>query len=142
MLPAILVLVQGSFAYMDNIIDPPSSMHQLTPADIAVHATTGEVWAIGDALACVFLTPRADVLYVGKLSVATHARGNGHARTLIDLAATRACALGLPHLELQVRIELTGNQAAFQALGFTEVARTAHSAYNRPTSITYRRPAL
>ena len=46
---------------------------------------------------------------------------------------------GKPMLELQTRIELTANQAAFRKLGFHETARTAHAGYDRPTSVTMRK---
>lgn len=137
---ALLRLIQTEFAYMDGRIDPPSSMLALTPAAIADQAAKAEVWAIGTPpQACVFLTPKADALYIGKLAAAAAHRRKGHARTLIALAETRARALGLPFLELQTRIELSDNQRAFAALGFQETARTAHAGYARPTSITYRR---
>jgi len=54
-------------------------------------------------------------------------------------AEERARELGLGYLELQTRVELTGNQAALVAMGFVEVARTGHDGYARVTSITYRR---
>ena len=114
-------------------------MHRLSLADVADQARAGEVWVIDEVTACVFLTPTASALYVGKLAVAAEARGKGLARALIALAEDRARALELPALELQTRIELSANQAAFQALGFVEVARTAHAGFDRPTSITYRR---
>jgi ribosomal protein S18 acetylase RimI-like enzyme len=91
-------------------------------------------------VACVFLTPQPGALYVGKLAVAASHRGQGLARRLIDLAEARARVLRLPVLELQTRVELVENQAAFRAMGFEEVGRTAHPGYDRPTSITYRRP--
>lgn len=136
-LPSTLALIQSAFAFMEGLIDPPSSMHRLTVNDLA----ESEVWVIGaPPLACIVLTSKADALYLGKLAVASSERGKGHARTLIDQAETRARALGLSALELQTRIELTENQRTFEALGFTELARTAHEGYDRPTSITYRRP--
>jgi ribosomal protein S18 acetylase RimI-like enzyme len=139
--PALLGLIQAEFAFMDDRIDPPSSMHSLTPDIIAEQARTGEVWVIGrPPVACVFLTSKPQALYVGKLAVTASHRRRGLARRLIILAETRARALGLPALELQTRIELTENQATFRALGFVEVARTAHPGFDRPTSITYRRP--
>jgi ribosomal protein S18 acetylase RimI-like enzyme len=138
--PALLTLIQTEFACMDGRIDPPSSMHALTPEAIALQARAGEVWAIGHPpVACVFLTPKPQALYVGKLAVAASHRRQGLARQLISLAETRARALHLPALELQTRVELTENQATFRALGFVEVARTAHPGHDRPTSITYRR---
>ena len=137
---AILTLIQTEFAFMEGRIDPPSSMHRLTLGTISDHAQTGEIWAMGPTpIACVFLTPKPDVLYVGKLAVAASHRRHGLARILIELAATRARAMQLPMLELQARIELVENQAAFRALGFVEAGRTAHPGYDRPTSITFRR---
>ncbi len=137
--PPILRLLQASFAYMEGRIDPPSSLRDLTPEALTRQAEVGEIWVIGAPVACVFLTPKPGALYVGKLAVAEGSRGQGLARLLIDHAETRSRALHLPVLELQTRVELVENQAAFQAMGFVEVGRTAHSGYDRPTSITYRR---
>jgi GNAT superfamily N-acetyltransferase len=132
----LLALIRGAFAFMDGVIDPPSSIHRLTLAELQ----GAEVWAVGTPpVACVVLTPKTDILYLGKLAVVDAARGQGLARRLVNLALTRARALGLRAVELQVRIELTGNQAAFQAMGFAEIGRTAHAGYSHPTSITYRR---
>jgi ribosomal protein S18 acetylase RimI-like enzyme len=137
---AVLALIRAAFADMEGRIDPPSSMHALTVEGLAAQAETAEVWAIGHPpAACVILTPKPQTLYIGKLAVAAEHRRHGHARALIALAETRARALGLPALELQTRVELTENHAAFRALGFTETGRSAHPGYSRPTSITFRR---
>ncbi len=90
-------------------------------------------------LACVVMTPKAEVLYVGKLAVASAERNKGLARLLLDQAEVRARALGLSWIELQTRIELEANHRTFAAMGFIETERTAHPGYNRPTSITFRR---
>ncbi len=137
-LPDALALIRQSFATMDGLIDPPSSIHTLTLADLT--AVPSELWTLGHPIvACVILTPKPPRLYIGKLAVAEIHRGRGLARTLIDHAETRARALQLTHLELQTRIELVGNQAAFAAMGFVETDRTAHKGYDRPTAITYQR---
>jgi GNAT superfamily N-acetyltransferase len=137
-LPEVLALIRSEFATMDGVIDPPSSMHQLTLLDLTF--TPSELWVIGNpVIACVILTPKPPALYIGKLAVAEAYRGQGLARVLINIAAGRARDLHLTHLELQTRIELVGNQAAFAAMGFVETARTAHKGYDRPTSITYQR---
>lgn len=135
----VLTLIQTTFADMEGRIAPPSSMHWLTLESVTKQAETGEVWGIGDPVqACVFLTPRPYSLYLGKLAVARDAQRQGLARRLIALARSRAEDLGLPNVELQTRIELVENHATFEALGFREIARTAHPGYDRPTSITYR----
>lgn len=137
---ALLRLIRAAFAEMEGRIDPPSSMHRLTEAAIAAQADAGEVWVIGaPVVACVFLTPRPGALYVGKLAVAGHMRGQGLARALIGVAEAQARTLGLPVLELQTRVELRENHAAFAALGFRQTAATAHPGYARPTSLTFVR---
>ncbi len=137
-LPDILSLIQTAFAYMDGRIDPPSSMYQLTLETLSKQAEAAEIWTIGwPPKACVFLTPKAECLYLGKLAVASDTRGQGLARRLIALAEDRARALRLPRIDLQTRIELTENHSTFYALGFHETRRTAHAGYTRPTSITF-----
>lgn len=138
--PALLALLHRAFAYMEGIIDPPSSLNSLTAEGIALQSRKGEVWVIGQpALGCVFLTPKADALYLGKLAVDPVHQGHGHARVLIEHAAQRARALGLPALELQTRVELITNHAAFRRMGFVKTAATAHPGYSRPTTLTFRR---
>lgn len=138
---ALLHLIQSAFAGMEGRIDPPSSMHALTPDGIARQAREGEVWVIGaPPIACIFLTPKTGSLYLGKLAVAEGHRHLGLARRLIDLAETRARALGLPLLELQTRVELVENHATFAALGFRQTGASAHPGFDRPTSLTFTRP--
>ena len=135
----VLALIRTAFARMDGRIDPPSSMHRLTLADLADPRC--EVRAIGSPpLACAVLTPRPETLYLGKLAVADAARGRGLARVLVEDAMQRAKALALPSVTLQVRIELSENHAAFARMGFVETGRTAHPGFDRPTSVTYFRP--
>ncbi|MCY1127640.1 GNAT family N-acetyltransferase [Frigidibacter sp. RF13] len=138
----VLALIREAFAYMDRRIDPPSSVHRLTADALAARAATEEVWVLedlGQTIACLVLTPAADHLYLGKLAVAQHFRGHGLARQLVRHAATRAKALALPELRLETRVELQENHQAFAAMGFTEIGRTAHQGYDRPTSILFAR---
>lgn len=142
-LPEVLTLILTTFAYMEGRIDPPSSMLRLTKDKIAEQAATSEVWAIEDdgrVVACVFLTPRPEALYLGKLAVAVSLRGRGLARRLVDVAEARARARCLPAVELQSRVELTDNHSAFAALGFRMAAETAHPGYDRATSLTFIKP--
>jgi phosphinothricin acetyltransferase len=139
-LASVHALIHASFAPMQGRIAPPSSVHLLTPAALETTAASAEVWSLGSPPhACVILTAKTDSLYIGKLATASQARRAGHARRLVDLAAQRAHDLGLPALELQSRVELTEVHAFFRAQAFTEVARTAHAGFKRPTSITFRR---
>nr|WP_284166028.1 GNAT family N-acetyltransferase [Frigidibacter sp. SD6-1] len=136
----VLALIRSAFAYMDVRIDPPSSVHRLTADAMALRAATEEIWVLedlGQPVASIILTPKADHLYLGKLAVAQDYRGQGLARQLVRHAATRAKALALPELRLQTRVELQENHRAFGAMGFTETGRSAHPGYDRPTSISF-----
>lgn len=143
-IPGVLLLLRTAFAYMEGRIDPPSSLTRLTGVGVSRHAAQGMVWVVEDAgrpVACLFGMPQPEALYLGKLAVAAPHRGLGLSRRLIDAAADEARRLGLPALELESRIELTETHAALAALGFAKVAETAHQGFDRPTSITMRRPA-
>ncbi len=111
-LAAVLTLIRESFAGMDGRIDPPSSMHTLTLADLS--DAKHEVWVIGTPpLACMVLTPQADTIYLGKLAVTPTMRGRGLTRIMVAQAAQRARALTLLAITLQTRIELIENQQIF-----------------------------
>jgi predicted N-acetyltransferase YhbS len=134
---AILALIRRVFSGMEGRIDPPSSLHALTAAALL---GGGEVWAIGaPPVSCVILTPRAGALYLGKLAVEPALQGRGLGRRLVALAEARARELGLPALELQTRVELVENHAAFRAMGFEKVGETAHAGFARATSFTFRK---
>ena len=131
-------LLARAFGRMEGRIDPPSSLHGLTPADIAAQAVAGEVWVIGaPAVACVFLTTLPHALYLGRLAVDPAVQRMGYGRRLIGVAQSRAHDLGLPALELWTRIELVENHAAFRALGFVQTGTHAHEGYDRPTTLIF-----
>ena len=139
--PALLSLIRRAFAGMEGRIDPPSSMHALTPEMIAEQATTAEIRVIGSpAVACLFLTPKPGSLYLHKLAVDPAHQGQGHARSLIASATTRARALGLPELTPSTRVELVENHSVFRALGFHETARSAHPGFDPPTTLHFTLP--
>ncbi len=134
----ILKLIRRVFSEHDGRIDPPSSMHRMSVQDVEKQMMHGEIWVI-ERIACIFLTPQNDALYLGKLTVAPEARGQGHARRLVDLAARRAIDTGKSRLRLKTRVELVENHAMFRALGFEQVGTTCHPGFTRPTSLTFEK---
>jgi GNAT superfamily N-acetyltransferase len=140
MLADILDLTRRTFAYMDGLVHPPSSIHHLTLDKLRTQANLAEIWSSGSPLlASMILTPKRHALYVGKLCVDERSRGKGLSRMMLAHATVRAIALKLPALELETRIELRDNHAAFQVMGFVEVARTSHQGFDHPTALTFRR---
>ncbi|WGI21434.1 GNAT family N-acetyltransferase [Amylibacter sp. IMCC11727] len=137
---AILDLLHTCFAYMETRIDPPSSLHTLTPADIQRQATNETLLLVFDAdqmpIACTFLTEHPDCLYLGKMAVHPDHRGKGIAKALIDTSTDLARTLGHTKLRLQTRIELHENHAIFAHHGFVKTAEGTHPGFIRPTEIT------
>ena len=77
------------------------------------------------------LTLREDALCVGKLAMVAGQRGRGLARALMAVGERQERARGLTELELEARVELVKNQAAFVATEFVEVERKAHAGFDQ-----------
>lgn len=134
-------LILDAFAYMEGRIDPPSSALRLTPETMAADAASGALLLAeraGELAGCLFLRPRPHALCLAKLAVRPDLQRQGIGRKLVEAACAEALAGGFPALELQTRVELVENHAAFRRMGFVEAGRTAHPGYDRPTSVTMR----
>ena len=138
----LLALIRRAFAYMDGVIDPPSSAHLLSADSLAEKAKREAGFVAvenGRIVGCVFALERARDFYVGKLAVEPALQGQGVGARLMQAVEDLARERDKDAIELQARIELTANHAAFARLGFRETARTAHAGYDRSTSITMRK---
>ncbi|CAN7523738.1 GNAT family N-acetyltransferase [Agrobacterium tumefaciens] len=135
----LLTLIMSSFAYMDGVIDPPSSANRLTLENLAEKARVEIAFVALDGdeiVGCLFCRPEPPAcLYVGKLCVSPKAQGKGIGRMLLEQAEALARELALPALRLETRIELIANYTKFAAWGFVKTAENAHAGYNRTTSI-------
>jgi GNAT superfamily N-acetyltransferase len=136
-------LILDAFAYMGPRIDPPSSALRLTLKSIQAHAETGTLLlahSASDLIGCLFLHQKNDALYISKLAISpTHQRA-GIGRKLMEAARGEARLRGIGTLELETRIELTENHAAFARMGFIKTAENSHDGFDRPTSIVMRAP--
>lgn len=134
----LLALIMSSFAYMDGVIDPPSSAHRLTPENL-LQKIRDEIAFVafhgGDMLGCIFCRPENGSLYVGKLAVSPAAQGRGIGKALLQTAEEVAQRLSLPSLRLETRIELVNNHRQFSSWGFLKTAENSHAGYERVTSI-------
>jgi len=64
----------------------------------------------------------------------------GIGRKLVEAARVEARRRGIGMLELETRVELTENHAAFARMGFIKTAETSHEGFDRTTSIVMRAP--
>ena len=140
---ALLALIHRAFAFMEDRIDPPSSLNQLDAKALAKTAKAEICFLAHDGYritGCVFCEPGEDHLYVGKLAVDPEHQGKGIGRALMDRAEAEARQLGLAFLELGTRVELTENHRTFAAMGFRKHREHAHPGFDRSTSIFMRKP--
>jgi predicted N-acetyltransferase YhbS len=141
----LLALILSSFAYMDGVIDPPSSAHRLTLAALAFKARE-EIAFVAEEdrqlIGCIFCRPEPQHLYIGKLAVSPSRQGAGIGRQLIERAEEVARERNLPALRLETRIELTGNHTTFARWGFVKTAENAHPGFTRVTSIEMQKQLI
>ncbi len=138
-------LLMESFSYMASRIDPPSSLLRMGPVELAQKARSEILVLAMDGekiIGCAFLREDAEAIYIGKLAVAEGYRGLGISRHLLAIAERQARKLARRWLELQTRIELQENHQAFARLGFVKTCETSHDGFERPTSITMRKPVV
>ncbi|MEM9139974.1 MAG: nucleotidyltransferase family protein [Pseudomonadota bacterium] len=140
---AIHALVTRAFAVQGGRINPPSSLTRMGPDDFRAQAEAGHALLAHDGRAfvgCVFCHVQEGAFYLGKLAVDPDRQGQGLGRLLVEAAETEARTQGLTALELQTRIELRENCRTFMKLGFIKTGETSHPGFDRPTSITMRKP--
>ena len=135
-------LLNAAFAHQADRIDPPSSVHRLDPASIALKARHERLFLAFEndrLVGCIFAKSLGSAMYVGKLAVCPSMQGQGIGRAL--MAAAEAFARRTKHdaLQLDVRIELTENHASFAALGFVKIGEHAHEGYDRATCISMKK---
>lgn len=135
-------LLVAAYAPMDGVIDPPSSMATMTLDDLIEKAAQEDMFIArqnGVLVGCLFGQVVDDAYEVGKLAVDGAYRGKGHARVLIEAAATHARVGGHAVMQLYARVELTGNQGAYTHMGFVQTGTFTHAGFSRPTAFIYRR---
>jgi N-acetylglutamate synthase-like GNAT family acetyltransferase len=132
-------LVLKANAYMDGWVDQPSSANRMAKKDMVPEL--GAVLLLEDNSeigGCVFLNPKTDPMYLGKLAVNPRRQGEGIWRRSFEVSVEVAKAQGYAEIELLARIKFLENHATFTAMEFRETGRTAHDGYGRPPSVTKR----
>jgi predicted N-acetyltransferase YhbS len=135
----VLLLILDAFEEYRGVLNPPSGAHRETADTIRKKLSEGGgfIAYVGDqAAGCVLYEPEAEALYLGRLAVLPGYRKQGVAHILIEAVENRARELNLPKVTLGVRVQLTGNRAFFENLGYQVVAYDTHDGYSEPTFMT------
>ena len=139
---ALLALIQRAFAFMEQRIDPPSSLNRMDAEGLARKAENETCFLAHDGrqiTGCVFCRSAGNALYISKLAVDPAHQGKGIGKALMDRAEAEARELGLPALTLETRVELVENHALFASMGFEKTGASAHPGFDRPTSLSMQR---
>jgi predicted N-acetyltransferase YhbS len=138
----VLSLVLNAFEEYRGVLNPPSGAHKETPDSIRKKIVEGGgfIAYIDDkAAGCVLYAPYEpdeDALYLGRLAVLPDYRKQGVAHAMVEAIEKRAQELNLSKVTLAVRMQLPGNRAFFESLGFRVVATGSHDDYGEPTFMT------
>lgn len=137
--PTLTDLLHRAFLEYDGVLDPPSGVHNESEASILEKMQTG-AWTIAEnangAVGCVWAEPRADYLYLGRLSVPPEHRGHGIGNALIDSVEEYARANHFPRVRLSVRLALPAMRAAYERRGYRVYKYETHPGYAEPTFVT------
>lgn len=132
-------LIQTAFEEYHGKLDPPSGAHAEDPEHIREKmAKGGAVIATlnGEQAGCVLFYPLDGYLYLGRLAVLPAYRREGVGQALVAAVEQKAAGMGLPGVQLGVRMALPRNRAFFERLGYQVVAYGHHPGYSEPTFMT------
>src|SRR5512147_673311 len=113
-------LIRAAFAEYHNKLDPPSGAHAEKPDQVGAKVAKGgaTLALIGTEYAgCVLYYPQDGCLYLGRLAVLPEYRQHGVGQALVEAVERKAVEMGLPGVQLSVRIALPRNRAFFEKLG-------------------------
>jgi len=141
-LPTLLALVHGAFEEYRGRLDPPSGAHAETLETLGRALRTGAALLVtvdSQPAGCVFYHREPDHVYFGRLSVLAAYRGHGLGGALTDGVERRALAMGVPRVELGVRIALPALRAYYERRGYRVIRHETHAGYAAPTSVVMQK---
>jgi ribosomal protein S18 acetylase RimI-like enzyme len=135
---ALVALLIAAFEEYRGRLDPPSGAHHETEEQLretlrGAHAVLAH--AGGAVVGCVFYAPMGNYVDLFRLAVLPAYRRHGIGRALIEYVEGRALALGIPCVQLGVRIALPANRAYYERLGYRFLEARTHDGYAEPTYV-------
>ena len=109
---------------------PPRPRHP-DPAPAGADPGAGVAPAAGAGRGFLLLVEEDDALLLENVAVLPSHRGRGVGRSLLQLAESRALALGLPRIRLYTHVTMVENQAHYERVGYVETARTTEHGFTR-----------
>ena len=120
-----------SFSGMEGRIDPPSSLTSLSASDLEQMSRTQVlllgIGASGDPVACAYLRPEPDALYLGKVAIHPDLRGRGLLHHIIAAAhpnTAAKCNLNKCSPKMFAKAQAEGFPPFSVTAHFTEMTRS------------------
>jgi predicted N-acetyltransferase YhbS len=136
--PVILTVLQAAFEEYRGRLDPPSGVHTETVETIRSKLKAGHAVLafVGDAAAgCVFYSLESSRVYLSRLAVLPEHRRHGLGRMLIEHVERKARQSNVKHIQLGLRLVLTGLRAYYERMGYRFVREGAHAGFAAPTYV-------
>jgi ribosomal protein S18 acetylase RimI-like enzyme len=137
--PLLLAILHAAFEEYRGRLDPPSGVHAETMESVQAKLKTAKAviaYVGNEAAGCVFYERESNHIYLGRLSVLPQFRKLGIGRVLINYVEAQAVNLGVPRVQLGVRIALPRLKAYYEKLGYRIVSYEKHPGYTQPTYVT------
>lgn len=129
-------LTREAFLAYDGGLDPPSGALKESLEDVRADLEShGGALArlAGAAAGCLRYDLQPGHLHVRRVAVAPAQQRSGVGRALMEWSEREACELGLMEVRVGVRVQLPGNRAFYERLGYAVIASHSHAGYDRPT---------
>ena len=134
----LVALLIAAFEEYRGRLDPPSGAHDETEEQLretlrSAHAVLAH--AGGELVGCVFYASMGNYVDLFRLAVLPVYRRRGIGRALIEYVERRALALGIPCVQLGVRVALPANRAYYERMGYRFLKARRHTGYAEPTYV-------
>lgn len=119
---AVVAVIIAAYRIYDGRLRPPSSALEETGEAVARYLQRGGVIVAEcerEIVGAVRYETRDAYVYLGRLAVAPAWQGRGIARRLVAAVEEWTEMIGLDEVQLGVRVELAGNRALYEHLGYT-----------------------
>ena len=139
-------LTLAAYEEYRGVLVPESGVFAQDLDDVRADIAAGGaiiVWLGGKPVGCGRFAVPADRshLYVGRLAVLPLYRGQGIASRMLGWCEGHAAALGLPEVQLGVRLQLPRNRALYERLGYETFGYEERPGYGRTSAWMRKRVA-
>jgi predicted N-acetyltransferase YhbS len=134
---AVRRLTRAAYEEHRELLDPPSGVHSETARAVERFLRLGGAMLAltdGETVGAVrYSRSDDDAIWLGRLAVLPSHRRRGIGRALVAAVEEKARRMGARRVTLGVRVQLPGNRALFESLGYRVDGERSHPGHDRTT---------